>query len=179
MLSTEYSRPERLEREVVVDLINQIDRFADLRAEWIDLLGHSSANNPFLSWEWLHAWWVHLADTRRLQILTARSDDGRLIGIAPLCASRGRWSWLSQLEFLATGWAGSDYMDLIVRRGSEDECAAAFAAWLATRAQSLRLDHLRPAAVAAMLADELTRLGWTRESARCGICPYTTLQGHS
>src|SRR5215813_14471240 len=130
MLSTEYSRPERLCRDLVVDLINQVDRFADLRAEWIDLLRHSSANNPFLSWEWLHAWWVHLAGTRRLQILTARSDGGRLIGIAPLCASRGRWSWLSQLEFLATVLAGSDYMDVIGRRGFEDECARGFAAWI-------------------------------------------------
>jgi len=84
MPATGYSRPERLDRDVVVDLINQVDRFADLQAEWTDLLGQSSANNPFLSWEWLHAWWVHLAGTRRLQILTARSDDGRLIGIAPL-----------------------------------------------------------------------------------------------
>jgi CelD/BcsL family acetyltransferase involved in cellulose biosynthesis len=179
MPATGYSRPDRLDRDMVVDLVNQVDRFADLQAEWIDLLGHSSANNPFLSWEWLHAWWVHLAGTRRLQILTARSDDGRLIGIAPLCASRGRWSWLSQLEFLATGWAGSDYMDLIVRRGFEDECAAALAAWLATRAQSLRLDHLRPAAVSSRLAAALTQHRWTRETARSGICPYIELQGHS
>ena len=179
MPATGYSRPERLDRGVVVDLINQIDRFADLRTEWIDLLGHSSANNPFLSWEWLHAWWVHLAGTRRLQMLTARSDDGQLIGIAPLCTSRGRWSWLSQLEFLATGWAGSDYMDLIVRRGCENQCAAAFAGWLATRAQSVRLDHLRPAAASSMLADELMQHRWTRESARSGICPYAKLQGHS
>jgi CelD/BcsL family acetyltransferase involved in cellulose biosynthesis len=179
MSATESLRRDRADRDLAVDLVNHVDRFADLRREWIDLVRHSSANNPFLSWEWLHAWWVHLGGTSRLQILTARDDDGELLGIAPLCASRGRWPWLSQLEFLATGWAGSDYLDLIVRRGCEDQCAAAFAAWLRTRAQTLRLDHLRPAGVAARLAAELTPHGWTRESARSGVCPYVRLQGHS
>ena len=176
---TESLLPDRLDRSLAVDLVNHVDRFADLRSEWTDLVRHSSANYPFLSWEWLHAWWIHLGGMSRLQILTARGDDGRLIGVAPLCASRGRWPWLSQLEFLATGWAGSDYLDLIVRRGFEDDCAAAFAGWLQARGQTVRLDHLRPSALAGMLADELTLHHWTRESARSGICPYATLQGHS
>lgn len=170
---------DRIDRALAVDLVNHVDRFADLRSEWADLIRHSAANDPFLSWDWLHTWSVHLGGGCRLQVLTARSDDGRLIGAAPLCASRGRWAWLSQLEFLATGWAGSDYLDLIVRRGFEDACVPAFGAWLRARAQTIRLDHLRPGALAARLADELTSHHWTRVSARSGVCPYATLEGHS
>jgi CelD/BcsL family acetyltransferase involved in cellulose biosynthesis len=33
--------------------------------------------------------------------------------------------------------------------------------------------------VASVLADALTERGWTRESARAGVCPYIPLQGHS
>jgi len=179
MPATESLLHDRAARDVAVDLVNHVDRFTDLRREWTDLVRHSGANNPFLSWDWLHAWWLHLGSACRLQILTARGEDGCLLGIAPLRASRGHWPWLSQLEFLATGWAGSDYLDLIVRRGFEDECAAAFATWFRARAQTIRLDHLRPAPVAAMLADELTPHGWTRESSRSGACPYAKLQGHS
>src|SRR5262249_53466234 len=94
---------DRAARDVAVDLVNHVDRFTDLRGEWTDLVRQSGANNPFLSWDWLHAWWVHLGGACRLQILTARDDDGCLIGIAPLRALRGRWPWLSHLEFLATG----------------------------------------------------------------------------
>ena len=171
---------ERTEQGVpTVDVIDNGDHFGALRGEWSDLLQNSSSHNPFLSWEWLHAWWTHLGESRRLHILTVREDDGRLVGVAPLCGSRGRWPWLSRLEFLATGWAGSDYLDLIVRRGYEDDCADAFTGWLRSRGQTVRFDHLRPGAFAATLGDQLISSGWGREAARSGICPFATLQGHS
>jgi hypothetical protein len=68
------------------------------------------------------------------------------------------------LEFLATGWAGSDYLDLIVRRGYEDHCLDAFTGWLRWRGQTVRFDHLRPGAFAATLGDQLISSGWGRES---------------
>ncbi len=162
-----------------VGVIDDVDGFGALRGEWSDLLRNSNTDNPFLSWEWLHAWWTHLGESRRLHILTVRDDDGRLVGVAPLCGSRGRWPWLSQLEFLATGWAGSDYLDLIVRRGYEDDCRDAFTGWLRSRGQTVRFDHLRSDAFAATLGDQLISSGWGREAARSGICPFATLQGHS
>src|SRR5262245_6622158 len=91
-------RPEQ--SLLAVDVVDDVSRFNELREEWIDLLRSSSANNPFLTWEWLNSWWTHLGARCRLQILTARRGDRRLVGVAPLIASRGRWPWLSQLEFL-------------------------------------------------------------------------------
>ena len=116
-------------------VIRDGESFGALRAEWTDVLQHSAANNPFLSWEWLHAWWTHLRGSRTLEIVTVRDEDDRLIGIAPLCASRGRLPWLRRLEFLGTGWAGSDYLDLIVRDGYE---------FIWKRCRRLRLVRRRP-----------------------------------
>jgi CelD/BcsL family acetyltransferase involved in cellulose biosynthesis len=180
MPARELLLPDRVEpRALAVQAVDDVDRFADVRDEWTDLLRHSSANNPFLTWEWLHTWWTHLGGRRTLQILTARDANGRLLGIAPLCASRHRWPLFSQLEFLGTGWAGSDYLDLIARRGYEGECAEAFAGWLRMHAQTVRLDHLRPAALAVTLGGRLAEGGWNRESMPSGICPFAKLQGHS
>src|SRR5262249_55094711 len=79
---------------------------------------------------------------------------------------------------LGTGRAGSDYLDLIARRGYENECARAFTGWVQPRAQTVRFDHLRPAALAATLGGRLAAAGWSGESAPSGICPFAKLQGH-
>jgi CelD/BcsL family acetyltransferase involved in cellulose biosynthesis len=86
---------------------------------------------------------------------------------------------LSQLEFLGTGWAGSDYLDLIARRGYERETVDAFAEWFQSRAKTVRFDHLRPGALARSLGDRLAGSGWGRQAAISGVCPFTTLKGHS
>src|SRR6186713_2260045 len=103
MPATELMQPEMaataIPRVVVVD---DMRGFGDLRADWQALLQASEADSPFLTWEWLHAWWTHLREVRGLQLLTVRASD-RLIGIAPLSISRGRLPWLSQLEFVGTG----------------------------------------------------------------------------
>lgn len=173
-------RLDRLEQtDLAVDVVDGVDGFNDLRAEWLEVLRSSSSNSPFLTWEWLYSWWIHLGARRALQILTARRGDGRLVAVAPLCVSRRRWPWLPQLEFLGTGWAGSDYLDLIARRGYEEECATAFTAWADARAQTVRFDHLRPAALAATMGGPLAEAGWSGESVPAGMCPFATLRGHS
>jgi CelD/BcsL family acetyltransferase involved in cellulose biosynthesis len=180
MPGTESLLRDRMEQGVLaVDVVDDVDRFGELRAEWTDLLRQSSSNNPFLTWDWLYAWWTHLAASRTLQILTVREGNDRLVAVAPLCVARGRLPWLSQLEFLGTGWAGSDYLDLIARRGYEDASMAAFAGWFRSCAKSARLDHLRPSALAATLSERLTDAGWSRESSPSGICPFATLRAHS
>ena len=68
MTATESLLRERVEPSAfTLSVIDDIDRFASLRTEWKDLLRSSSANSPFLSWEWLPAWWKHLNGGRTLQ----------------------------------------------------------------------------------------------------------------
>src|SRR5207247_37011 len=109
---------------------------------------------------------------------------GRLIAIAPLAVRPRSLSRLlpwPSLEFLGTGLAGSDYLDVIVRRGHEREGLAAVADALAAAGAVLELSHV-PANVsaAAQLAGDLARrLGWTASASRINVCPFIKLSGHS
>lgn len=93
--------------------------FAAMRSEWSELIGDSDAG-IFNSWEWLFPWYTRIAADRGLHILTAR-DGGRLVGVMPLCIERrgamGRA--LRRLSFLGETEVGSDYLDVVARRGYE------------------------------------------------------------
>ncbi len=163
---------------VSVDTIDDPTAFAAMRTEWTELLQASASANPFLTWEWLHAFWGQLAEQSALRILVVRSDD-RPIAIAPLRVVRGAISWLSRLEFLGTGAAGSDYLDIIIRTGHEDESIAALARYLTSHQLAMRLNHLPPTSFAARLADRLSTSGWTASTADDGTCPIIPLAGHT
>src|SRR5262245_4759093 len=137
-LTTFTPRDGEVTHGLTVSVITDAQAFHGLRDEWTALLADSSAASPFLTWEWLYAWWTHLRDARALHLLTARCG-GRLVGVAPLSVARGRFSWPSRLEFLGIGWAGSDYLDVIARVGFEARCADAFSAAVQSRRLSLHL----------------------------------------
>lgn len=162
----------------MVDLIEDVGGFSRLAPEWSELLRSSGADSPFLTVEWLRAWWRHLRGSSRLHLLTVRDGD-RLTAIAPLRIARGPLGMLPRLEFLGTGHAGSDYLDVIVRRGCERDALEALAAAIRVQKRTLRLTHLPPAALAARLANGLADRGWTARQAQAGICPFVSLAGHS
>ena len=160
------------------DVIVDAQGLAGLRAQWTGLLRESAADSPFLTWEWLYSWWIHLAGARRLCVVTVRAGH-ELIGVAPLAITRRGVPWLSRLEFLGTGFAGSDYLDLIVRPGYEAVFLEALTRTLASRALVLRLDHLPADSAATLLAGRLSTCGWTSARAAGGTCPFARLGGHS
>src|SRR5947207_3225723 len=107
---------------MLVQRIENTAEFERLGEEWNPLLAASNARSVFLTWEWLHAWWKHLSDGRRLSILAMR-QAGALVGIAPLAvrpALHRRMLPFQGTEFLGCGTAGSDYLDFIVRPESEE-----------------------------------------------------------
>ena len=137
----------------MIDRIDDPARFQALNAEWDELLKASSADSPFLTWEWLWSWWKHLAADGTLHILAFRDRD-RLVAIAPLMSRTLRVAGLAPvrvLEFLGTGSVGSDYLDLIVRRGQEAEALGAFADYLAKGDVALEMAQLDANAAVARL----------------------------
>jgi len=141
----------------------------------------SGSNCVFLTHEWMSSWWKHLAEGRRLAILTAR--DGReLVGILPVAERAAQYSRMMPrtLEFLGSGVIGSDYLDVIAVAGREREVIAAFSRHIDDRGLMLQLSQLRRGScLAALLAEQLREQAWTAEETTLNVCPYIDLRGHT
>lgn len=171
-------RPQLTAREATTEVVSDAGSLTDLRAEWNALLSASESRTPFLTWEWLQAWWTHLRGAATLHVMTVRSR-GELIAIAPLLLTRRGLSLSSRLEFMGTGPAGSDYLDLIVCAGREDEALDALACEIEALGLPLHLDHLPPASLAERLQHRLASSGWTAIESSPDVCPFIDLAGHS
>jgi CelD/BcsL family acetyltransferase involved in cellulose biosynthesis len=106
-------------------------------------------------------------------------DGDELIAIAPFRVAPHAVAWFSRLEFLGTGHAGSDYLDLIVRSGREDDAIRTIARFLKTQRMTLRLDHVPEGALAARLAEQLAADRWIASTTPDGVCPLIPLAGHT
>jgi CelD/BcsL family acetyltransferase involved in cellulose biosynthesis len=167
---------------LIVERIEDTAQFESLREEWNELLVNSAADCVFLTWEWLFTWWKHLAGDRRLHVIMVRNADDRLIAVAPLALRSRRWKRLlpfPALEFLGTGSIGSDYLDLIIRRGEEHPALAALADYFAKSELILEFSQvMRTGAHALDLTLQLKRLGWEFNRTVTDLCPFIDLSGH-
>ncbi len=165
-----------------VEALRDASQLAQLREEWTSLLASSRSNCFFLTWEWLHTWWKHLAGPRRLFILTVRRGS-ELVGLAPLCLrpSGALGSpWFPGLELLGAGTVGSDYLDLIVKSGCEPEVLPALARRLDEEGTALEVTHLRSdACITSGFSAALENAGWTTLKRQVNICPHIPLAGQS
>jgi CelD/BcsL family acetyltransferase involved in cellulose biosynthesis len=167
---------------LTVERVEDPVRFAALAAEWDALLQASGQEHLFLTWEWLHTWWRHLAGRRRLSLLVVR-DGGQCVALAPLALAPPRLDRLvpfRALEFVGTGTVGSDYLDLVARRGEEDAAVEAISDHLARQRCMLHLGRVRrEGALAARLAQRLHPRGWSRREAATDVCPFIRLGGQT
>jgi CelD/BcsL family acetyltransferase involved in cellulose biosynthesis len=166
----------------MIEKIESAEAFRKLSAEWKELLNASPANCLFLTWEWLFTWWKHLAEGRKLSLLTLRRGR-ELLAIAPLALGPRElksFSPFRSLEFLGTGIIGSDYLDLIMKREREKEGLQEMAEYLAGANRTIKLDHVnRKSCLAAELARRLKELGWGMCEAKSNVSPFIDLSGHS
>lgn len=86
------------------------DELEDREIRWNQLLSKSLDNNPFLTYEWLTAWWRHYGKGRTIKIFIAKTrKKGKVTLIAPTMYSTYNILGvkLRKLEFIAT--PASDY----------------------------------------------------------------------
>ena len=166
----------------MLEIINTEKRFVEIREEWMELLAHSSSDCVFLTWEWLHTWWKHLAGGRKLHILVIR-NGADLIAIAPLASPSTKLIRLTRiraLEFLGTGSVGSDYLDIIARRGREDEAVDILVDYLQREKFVLDLKQLaKNRSLALKLAVRLEQQRWSRSEIGTNVCPFIDLAGQT
>ncbi len=167
---------------VAVDRIEDTAAFERLSDGWNELLRSSDSDCLFLTWEWLYTWWKHHSAGRELYIIAVRFGR-ELAAIAPLCLRRRRLERLQplpSLEFLGTGSVGSDYLDLIARRGRAAQALEALAEHLDGKRLLIELAQLRrKACLASELAGRLERRGWSFSEEKINTCPFIDLSGHS
>ena len=166
---------------LTVDEIRDGRAFEALEGEWRELLSTSDADPLFMSWEWSYSWWNHFGAGRALRLVAVR-DGARLVALAPLVV-RGRafrrLQPFESLEFLGTGTAGSDYLDLVVRRGHEAGALDALHRHFDAAGTTLELSHTAAAGtMAAQLAQRLAGDGWAHVVETIETCPVIELTGH-
>jgi CelD/BcsL family acetyltransferase involved in cellulose biosynthesis len=162
------------------DTVADADAFRRLRGEWTELLASSPSDTVFLTWEWLFTWWEHCKGPRRLALFLVR-DGKDLIALAPLAVRPPRSSRLSftrRLEFLGTGAAGSDYLDVIVRGGEEERALQGLQDAFERNGAAMDLAQTRSGALAGRLARSLQQRGWWVRRTRTNSCPFIPLSGH-
>src|SRR5258705_472886 len=118
---------------VSVEIVDDTARLIGMREAWTDLLAHSDSDCVFLTWEWLSTWWRHLAGDKRLFVPIVR-HRGEVVAIAPMVVRPPGISSVlpfPAIEFMGTGSIGSDYLDVLIRRGQEARAMEAIAACLA------------------------------------------------
>jgi CelD/BcsL family acetyltransferase involved in cellulose biosynthesis len=132
---------------MMLEVVEDSRSFAALEEEWEDLHRHSPRATPFQSWAWLYSWWEHYGEGYELRLITVRSEESLLVGVVPLMLERRRWG-LGKLLFVGTGL--SDYLDVIVRAGWEDNVLDSGAQALGRmgRWRVADLQQLRPGAAA-------------------------------
>ena len=90
-----------------IEKLSSPNELTALQASWNVLTEGLLDCSYFLSWEWISTWWRFMHDDHDLWLLTARSREGRLVGIAPLMCSRHKIGPLAfrRLSFIGGGIA--------------------------------------------------------------------------
>ncbi len=105
------------------EVITSLQELESYVPQWNELLASSGANTIFLTWEWISAWCQTVYPDVQLFIVAVRDGQGHLMALAPLYLSdfwvMGMMKYKC-LRILGDCHSGSDYPDIIVRRGFED-----------------------------------------------------------
>ena len=113
-----------------IKLIQDEKDFFALKNTWNALLEKSSANNIFLTWEWISTWWKYFGKEGKLYTLTAHNEKDELVGIAPLHIRirkiKKRFFPLRSLTFIGSNEAAPDHLDFITAHEHETQIKESF-----------------------------------------------------
>jgi CelD/BcsL family acetyltransferase involved in cellulose biosynthesis len=167
-----------------ITTIRTLPELISLEKEWNDLLANSASHVPFLRHEYITTWWQGLGGGEwshgELFVVTAREEQGELIGIAPLFLSDNRdgepaLMLLGSIEI-------SDYLDIITRSEDLPAFLEALLEHLASEQEPgcLLLDWynlLEGSPTLPALQAVAEKLGWKYSQQPLQHCPYIPLPG--
>lgn len=122
-------RPARLRCE----LAPTAESVTSLREEWRELERMGGATHPYVTWEWVEAWYRAYEGQGEVLCVQVREPDGSLLGVAPLFAPRHGDGNIHERElcFASTyGRMWGCYPEFLSRPGRERETTAAVLSFL-------------------------------------------------
>ncbi len=107
-----------------------------LEKDWTDLIGAIPEAPIFLTWEWVRTWWAHFGQDRELWLLTARDQEGQLLGLAPLMRELvgPRWMGIRGLSYIGTGMIAPAHLGILARTCHQERLEQAFLVFLLNQA---------------------------------------------
>jgi CelD/BcsL family acetyltransferase involved in cellulose biosynthesis len=163
-----------------VSAVREPAQLASLRGAWNALLEQSNAG-PFNAWEWLYPWCRRIAPDRKPFVMQAKDRTGALVGLLAL-GLECQWVLgrpVRRLSFLGETHVGSDYLDVVARRGREEEVARLFATalWeLRDQWDVLELTDLREdSPTVRVLRETFERARADFQLSTRYVCPYEPL----
>src|SRR2546421_724836 len=67
-----------------VERISNWPELENFAADWNQLAANFLPSSYFVTWDWLNCWWKAHGHSFELFVLLCRSEDGKLMGVAPL-----------------------------------------------------------------------------------------------
>ena len=104
---------------MITEIFSSLKSLSTLQPAWDQLLRESAFHTPFQTFAWQSAI-ARNFETPEDLFIVAIYDDKSLIGLAPLCRSRGR-DGRRLLRFLETSDGPCDYQGCIIRSGREED----------------------------------------------------------
>jgi CelD/BcsL family acetyltransferase involved in cellulose biosynthesis len=70
-------------RRLRVETVADVNSFLSLRQAWDALVSEAALDHPFVTHEWIRAWWKSFGGNRTMHIIVVREGDS-VVGIAPM-----------------------------------------------------------------------------------------------
>ena len=118
-----------------IDCLSASSQLDALEKELSELIKKIPDVPIFQTWEWIKTWWLYFSENRQLCILTARDQNGALIGIAPLMHEvyqKGPIK-LSTLAFIGTGHVCPTHLKILSNPENLERISHTFIRYLRER----------------------------------------------
>lgn len=167
-----------------INIIDSLSSWEKIHSSWNELLEKSATPNLFLTWEWLYSWAECFLNEKREIFIICVYDRDEIVGIAPLYIEHIHFIGmaLKRLHFMGTPESGSDYLDVIMKKGKENEITNSVYEFLMTdvseRWDCLMLVDLPSTSFFLMyFMRKVGAEGKYVEISRASYCPVTALPG--
>ncbi|MCF8095224.1 MAG: GNAT family N-acetyltransferase [Desulfobacteraceae bacterium] len=124
--------------KIQISQINTQEQWRQLEPAWNPLVQNESSPSFFLTYEWLRAWAESFLSASQKLCILAFHENENLIGLAPFVITRKKKGpfRFREISFIGAPQAGSDYLNVIIKKGREKSVAEALYHYLQNKGAS-------------------------------------------